>query len=293
MTIGELWAVAITLRITLVENLRRLAEAIVRIALHDGPPTPLPDRLLGIGGKTNPPSLVRGSFDRARHSRAGVCSAVGSSACATGRLGRLPAIHWLRRTPRRSGHDEGTDRSRRAACARRHERHRAQRHHQHAADLEHQTGARFFESVSLVDAALGQDSSEFAGDGFRHAQSCTAVPVEEARARFGTQRVEVTQRALAVRQACSSPHVAGAKLSDRDRDPGYYLIGLGRPAFERGLSYRAPPEWLARLSTRCKSGSLSPGDRCSDDLIATLPIYLLSRLGIAGWTLVCLGLLRL
>ena len=29
LTIGELWALAITLRITLVENLRRLAEAIV------------------------------------------------------------------------------------------------------------------------------------------------------------------------------------------------------------------------------------------------------------------------
>src|SRR2546428_13683708 len=30
LTIGELWAVAITLRVVLVENLRRLAEAIVR-----------------------------------------------------------------------------------------------------------------------------------------------------------------------------------------------------------------------------------------------------------------------
>src|SRR6202044_1439277 len=29
LTIGELWAIAITLRITLVENLRRLAESIV------------------------------------------------------------------------------------------------------------------------------------------------------------------------------------------------------------------------------------------------------------------------
>jgi cyclic beta-1,2-glucan synthetase len=30
LTIGELWAVAITLRVVLVENLRRMAERIVR-----------------------------------------------------------------------------------------------------------------------------------------------------------------------------------------------------------------------------------------------------------------------
>jgi cyclic beta-1,2-glucan synthetase len=51
LTIGELWAVSITLRIVLVENLARLAQQVTqnRAARHtaDG----LADRLLGIGGR--------------------------------------------------------------------------------------------------------------------------------------------------------------------------------------------------------------------------------------------------
>ncbi|MDB5108478.1 MAG: glycosyl transferase [Candidatus Binatus sp.] len=51
LTIGELWAVAITLRIVLVENLRRLAARIAadRIARHQA--DALADRLLGVGGR--------------------------------------------------------------------------------------------------------------------------------------------------------------------------------------------------------------------------------------------------
>src|SRR5687767_7140460 len=49
LTIGELWAVAITLRVVLVENLRRLAERIVhgRAARQDA--DALADELLGLG----------------------------------------------------------------------------------------------------------------------------------------------------------------------------------------------------------------------------------------------------
>src|SRR5436190_6502818 len=47
LTIGELWAIAITLRITLVENLRRLAEAIVVRLLASRTADELADRILG------------------------------------------------------------------------------------------------------------------------------------------------------------------------------------------------------------------------------------------------------
>jgi len=51
LTIGELWAVPIALRVVLVENLRRLAEQIVegRTARHDG--DALANELLGLGGR--------------------------------------------------------------------------------------------------------------------------------------------------------------------------------------------------------------------------------------------------
>ncbi|PYO17588.1 MAG: hypothetical protein DMD85_23190 [Candidatus Rokuibacteriota bacterium] len=49
LTIGELWAVAITLRVVLVENLRRLAEAIVRGRAARQDADALADELLGVG----------------------------------------------------------------------------------------------------------------------------------------------------------------------------------------------------------------------------------------------------
>ena len=51
LTIGELWAVAITLRIVLVENLRRAAERIVNERAARQAADALADRLLGAGGR--------------------------------------------------------------------------------------------------------------------------------------------------------------------------------------------------------------------------------------------------
>src|SRR5512132_1587016 len=58
LTIGELWAVAITLRVVLVENLRRLAESIVggRAARQDA--DALADDLLGVGDEASVSSAL-------------------------------------------------------------------------------------------------------------------------------------------------------------------------------------------------------------------------------------------
>ena len=64
LTIGELWAVAITLRVVLVENLRRLAERIVheRAARHEA--DTVADRLLGLGGRSaEPATTILGRFE--------------------------------------------------------------------------------------------------------------------------------------------------------------------------------------------------------------------------------------
>src|SRR5437879_9979529 len=60
LTIGELWAVPITLRVVLVENLRRMAERIVkgRTARHDG--DALANELLGLGGRPARPLAFQG-----------------------------------------------------------------------------------------------------------------------------------------------------------------------------------------------------------------------------------------
>src|SRR4029077_20830464 len=54
LRIGELWAIAITLRIVLVENLRRLSERIVIGRANRQRADELADGLLGIGGRGCP-----------------------------------------------------------------------------------------------------------------------------------------------------------------------------------------------------------------------------------------------
>ena len=56
LTIGELWAVAITLRIVLVENLRRIAKRIVDSGAGRRAADALADRLLGAGSRAPEPS---------------------------------------------------------------------------------------------------------------------------------------------------------------------------------------------------------------------------------------------
>src|SRR6266481_4333047 len=71
LTIGELWAVAITLRIVLVENLRRAAARIVSGRAARQEADALADRLLGVNGyAAEPDALVRRAADRASFSPA-------------------------------------------------------------------------------------------------------------------------------------------------------------------------------------------------------------------------------
>src|SRR5258705_5482916 len=65
LTIGELWAVAITLRVVLVENLRRLAEAIVRGRAARQEADLLADDLLGLNGPAEPPATVLQRLEKA------------------------------------------------------------------------------------------------------------------------------------------------------------------------------------------------------------------------------------
>src|SRR4029450_9528772 len=60
LTIGELWAVAITLRVVLVEKLRRMADRIVSSRVARREADALADSLLGPGGQ----SAIRPALDR-------------------------------------------------------------------------------------------------------------------------------------------------------------------------------------------------------------------------------------
>src|SRR5581483_967729 len=66
LTMGELWAVAITLRIVLVENLRRLAQGMVRARAARQQADALADELLGVGDARAPMASGLARFESAR-----------------------------------------------------------------------------------------------------------------------------------------------------------------------------------------------------------------------------------
>ena len=133
LTIGELWAVAITLRIVLVENLRRLAGDIVNYQSARREANELADQLLGDDSKkadageailqrfkgTLPTAFAAQLVQRLRDQDPSV----------------MPALQLAGRAPQRARDHGRRHRPRRAAAPRRGERDDPQCHHQHAADV--------------------------------------------------------------------------------------------------------------------------------------------------------------
>ena len=210
LTIGELWAVAITLRIVLVENLRRAAERIVSERAARQAADALADRLLGAGGReAEAPEIVLRRFDKKPVPRAFAVQLVQRLRDQDPKV--TPALTWLdeRLASMGTTADE-------------------------AVRTEHQTQgamnvtvrnvitsmrmisavdwAEFFESVSLVDAALRADS-DFAEmdfptrDRYRHA-------IEELARGSGQPELEVARRAIAAaKRAAAEPRSGGLETT--------------------------------------------------------------------------------
>ena len=181
LTIGELWAVAITLRVVLVENLRRLAERIVqsRAARHEA--DLLADSLLGTGGQTPVlPATALRRFEKTPLPRAFAVQLVQRLRDLDPKVG--PVLVWLdqRLATQATTADEIV---------------RAEHQEQTAMGVTVRniiTSMRltsrldwqeFVESVSLVDEIL-RNGSDFAAYGFCHARHVSACD-RRPRARLG------------------------------------------------------------------------------------------------------------
>ena len=237
LTIGELWAIAISLRILLVDNLRRLAEQIVRSRLARELADEIADGLLGVG--VSGPQALGASLRR-------LSSGALPTAARVQLFQRLrdqdPAVTpGFRRLEELLAMQETTA--------------------EEVVRLEHQRQAtmnvtvrnvitsmrliswfdwaQFVESVSHVDDVLRAQSSfgdmDFATrDRYRHA-------VEELARGSGLGEVEVARRAAEMASATPSAPSADdvePSASAGPRDPGYYLVSDGRPSFERALNVR-------------------------------------------------------
>jgi cyclic beta-1,2-glucan synthetase len=287
LTIGELWAVAISLRVILVENLRRLARQIVRARHARQEADALADRLL-LPEDDSEPVEAHGLVDL-------LSGANLAPAFIVQLLQRLrdlrphvrPAYDWLEKAL--------ADHSITPA-----EIVMAEHQAQAAASATVRniiTSMRlissfdwsvFFERVSLVDAAMRARSDfgamEFdSRDAYRHA-------VEELARDAKLSELDVAQRVL---DRAARARDEGVD-PERRGEPGYWLIGRGRRPFERELKARVRPRELAlRLFKDAGLGGYLGAIALGT--AATLGPLLADagRNGAEPWTLLALGLCAL
>ncbi len=307
LTIGELWAIAIHLRVALVENLRRLSQLIVRSREARARADELADRLLGQSGRpAEHAKAVLGRLADAPLRRPFAVQLVQRLRDQGPEI--MPALAWL--DEKLSAHGRSADEV------------VAQEHHAQAAAsvtvrniltsmrwMSSIDWLEFFEGVSLVDevlrAAPGFAAFDFATRDVYRAQ------IELLSRGSGRSEIEVARETvfLAGRTARGNAQAAGAGVEADSResapglpgvperaeeDPGYYLLSGGRRAFEKQLGFRVP--FRIRLRRFCRTHATAG----YLGTIAFLTALLLSALVFYTWTagagpsvLVLLGILGL
>ena len=258
LSIGELWAVAITLRLALVENLRRLAVQIVRAREEREQADKLADKLLELATR-QPHALVPLVSER------------------VAKRDEIPQSFVVQLTQRLREQDPAvmpvTDWLEKQLAARQSsvEQIIHAEHHRQAATqvtvgniitsmrlLSTLDWRDFFESVSLIEPLLGADPAgaylqmEFATrDRYRHV-------IERISKRTRSNELEVARVAVELAEnAGNSDHSADGKpvRTETELRPethvGFYLVDDGLPQLEASFSYRPKPgERLRRLALR-------------------------------------------
>jgi len=273
LTIGELWAIAITLRIVLVENLRRAADLIASRRAVRQQADRLADRLLGIDGREAEPIAA---VLREWH---GVQTSPAFAVQLLHRLrdcdpGATPALAWLEDRLAAAGTTAD------AVVRDEHQRQGASSVTVRNIITSMRTisavdWADLFEGVSLVDAVLRQ-YSEFGQMDFPTRDRYRGAIEELARGSKLTEP-EIAHRAV---------QAASGGASARERDPGYPLIGGGRRSFEAAVGYRAGIRtWSARLTAAAGIRGYIVGVALLAGILLAWPLVSLARAGGGGWTL--------
>ena len=280
LTIGELWAVAITLRIVLVENLRRLADQMTAGRAARAEADALAETLLAPDGAGE----ALGSY----------IATLADGPLEEGFAGQLakrlrgqdprttPALDWLEK--RLEGQSSSVEEAVRHVQERQGASNVTVRNVITSMRLISDTDwADLFESVSLVDERL-RDSSGFAEMDFP-SRNLYRSAIEELARGSGLTELEVTGRAL---EACRS----AGEGAGRAADPGWHLVAGGRRALERAIGFRPSPRlWFARFTIRLGIGGYVGAILAVTAVLLLLSLWAIWVPGIAVawlvlWTLV-------
>lgn len=284
LTIGELWAVATTLRIVLIENLRRFAVRIEHSQADRQSADALADRLLGVETGVAEPAAVVLAGHHGPVSDAFAVQFV--HRLQTHSDGVAQALTWLDAQLAERGTNSN------AAII---------------SEQERQIGATvtvrniitsmrvmaeidwsvLFEKMSPVDDLLAANDTYRAMDFASRNHYRTAI---EALARSSPlSEIEVAARAL---QAAGKARFADGTIDPRRGDPGYYLVAAGRPLLEAQIGYHAPIRvWPRRLSRRLGLSGYGAVIMVVAALILLVPALALMGLQItSAWVLLLLAL---
>ena len=278
LTIGELWAVAITLRIVLVENLRRAAKRIVSSRIDRQEADDAVDRLLGVNGQTaEPVGQVLQEYERAPLPESFAVQLVQRLRDQDPAV--TPALVWLENRLAAQGttadqlvHNEHQRQGAASMTVR-----------NIITSMRMASGVdwtELFESVSLVDGVL-QSGSDFAGMDFP-TRNLYRSAIEELARGSNLSELDIARAALLAADDAK-------EQESRARDPGYHLISGGRRQFERTIGFRPPlRSWLARCNAKIGIG----GYIGSVVLVAVAALLVpLIALRTGGWPLGLLVLL--
>jgi cyclic beta-1,2-glucan synthetase len=272
LTIGELWAVPITLRIVLIENLRRLAEVIAQNSAARRAADTLADRMIARGSvAAEPAAQVLASVGPAKMNDAFIVQ------LAHRWRGRDPeddpVLAWLEQRLAALGT---------TADAVVHEQ--LQEQSAFSATVQNIIGSLHliasidwtaaFEQMCPIDAVLSGHGCFLEMDFTTRNLYRTAI---EVLAR-GSRQSELAVANCAI--AMASAVGADADDAQRRRDPGYYLLGLGRPALERRIGAR--PDWRAMARRAYRRSGIAGYGACVVALAAAftaLPVWLCGELG--------------
>ena len=279
LTIGELWAVAITLRIVLVENLRRVAQRIVTSRLARQEADAVADRLLGVNGQRVDANALRNWRARSQELK---------SAFAVQLVHRLrdqdpkitPALLWLEEEL--AEHETSSERLLQEEHLRQGASNVTVRNIITSMRLMSDVDwAEFFENVSLVDEALNS-SVDFAAMDFA-TRNLYRNAIEELGRGSKLSELEIARTVL---------DIAAAATVARERDPGFHLIAEGRRRLEQAIGFLPSwRDWPSRIAFTVGARDYVAAIGFTSALVLSIPLALLQQEGIHGGMLWLLGAL--
>jgi cyclic beta-1,2-glucan glucanotransferase len=279
LTIGELWAVAITLRIVLIDNLRRLADQITAGRAARADADALANRLVISGSARS--ALETDIITRASGPLSEPFAAQLAKRLRDQDPRTTPALGWLEERLDLQGAsiDEVVQHAQQRQGASNVTVRNVITSMRLISDID---WAELFESVSLVDARL-RAASDFAAMDFP-TRNLYRSAIEQLARGSDASELDIADLALqaAHEAAATTIHAAERK---RVGDPGYHLIAEGRRAFERTIGFRPP----ARLRFNRFNIGLGIGGYVGGILLLTTGLLALALWAIAppglgfGW----------